>query len=157
MLDDGNTTTENYTAGLLATRVTVDGGANEAFSIVTQLYSAGVFQSQTIVYDNGTGLILGSDLANVINQTNGVSDAIAGKGGADIFVFAVGGGADRVLDFSQAQGDQLDLTAFGVDEVSDITSHTQVGANLILNFGGGDTVQINGITFAALTNADLVA
>jgi ELWxxDGT repeat protein len=156
VFDDGNTATENYTAGLLATRVTVDGGANEAFSIVTQLYSSGVFQSQTIVYDNGTGIILGADAANTIQQTSGINDAIIGKGGADVFVFAVGGGADRVLDFSQAQGDQLDLTAFGVDEVLDISSYTQVGANLILNFGGGDTVQINGITFAALTNADLV-
>ena len=156
VFDDGNTATENYTAGLLATRVTVDGGANEAFSIVTQLYSSGVFQSQTIVYDNGTGIILGADAANTIQQTSGINDAIIGKCGADVFVFAVGGGADRVLDFSQAQGDQFDLTAFGVDEVLDISSYTQVGANLILNFGGGDTVQINGITFAALTSADLV-
>lgn len=156
VLDNDNEITESYTAGLLTTRVTEDGGANESFTTATQHFAAGVFQWQSTIYDNGTGFIQGSSAANTISQNNGISDAIVGGGGADVFVFSIGGGADRVLDFSQAQGDKLDLRAFGVDDVSEITSYTQVGANLIMNFGGGDTVQVNAITYAALTNADLV-
>lgn len=156
-LNNFNTVTETYSGGVLALRVTADGGDNEAFTSATQHFAAGVFQWQSTIYDNGTGFIQGSSSANVLNQNDGINDAMAGGGGADTFVFAVGGGADRVLDFSQAQGDKLDLRVFAVNDVSDIESYTQLGANLRLNFGGGDTVQINNITYAALTNADLVA
>lgn len=156
VLDNDNEITETYSGGLLATHLTTDGGANEAFTWSRQQYTAGVFQWQSVVYDNATGLIQGGSGANSITQNNAIKDSIYGNGGADVFVFAVGGGADRVLDFSKAQGDKLDLRALGVDQVSEITSYTQAGAHLIMNFGGGDTLQVNNLTYAALTNADLL-
>ena len=75
-------------------------------------------------------------------------------GGSDLVLAS---GADRVLDFVQGE-DKLDLTAFGISTKADIESEASIddsGPHLILDFGGGDTVQINGLDFFDLTNGDL--
>ena len=56
--------------------------------------------------------ITGSDGDNVIDGGGG-ADLIEGAGGADTFVFnmdtAQAGNTDRILDFSAAEGDMLDV------------------------------------------------
>jgi len=64
----------------------------------------------------GADTIAGSSLANALNGEAG-KDTMSGLGGADRFVFtaashsAVGANADRITDFSHAQGDRIDLSA----------------------------------------------
>jgi hypothetical protein len=62
------------------------------------------------------------------------------------------------LDFTQGE-DQLDLTAFGVSTTADIVTEAvsidASGPHLIIDFGGGDTVQINNLVFADLSDGDL--
>jgi VCBS repeat-containing protein len=135
--DDDNTTTSSYSGGVITSRVTTDtGGANEAWSSITTTFDAsGAFDHVYHEYDNGTGIIQGSASGNTLT-----------------------GGVDRVLDFVQGE-DQLDLTAFGVSTTAEIQSTATAiddsGPQLILDFGGGDTVQINGLDFVDLTNGDL--
>ena len=45
-------------------------------------------------------------------------DVLTGGAGRDVFVFAAGGGRDRVTDFGA--GDVLDLTGFGLESFDTI-------------------------------------
>lgn len=71
------------------------------------------------------------------------NDALRGDLGADIFVFTNGGGADRVVDFQNNVdtlwlGGNLGLTTLS----SALAKATQVGVNVVFNFGDGDTFTI---------------
>jgi Ca2+-binding RTX toxin-like protein len=65
-------------------------------------------------------IIIGNASANVLNGWAG-KDTLTGGGGADTFTFsqtshsAVGANADRITDFSHAQGDRIDLSAIDAD------------------------------------------
>ncbi|MGK9171338.1 M10 family metallopeptidase C-terminal domain-containing protein [Inquilinus limosus] len=68
----------------------------------------------------GADSLTGDGLANVLNGWAG-KDQLTGGGGADRFTFhavthsAVGDAADRVADFSHAQGDRIDLSVIDAD------------------------------------------
>ena len=159
-MDDGNVVTENYSGGLITDRTTVDGGANDTFTTVTQIYSAGTFQYQAIAYDNATGLIVGTGAGNVITESQGYADAIVGKGGADVFVFDTGMTADRIVDFQDGL-DLLDFTAMGIGSLSDLTNAgatvSQVGSDVVINFGAGDALTLKNFALANFGDADLMA
>ena len=72
------------------------------------------------------------------------NDTISGGAGADIFHSFSGAGLDRILDFNAAEGDRVQL-ATG-------TSYTvsQVGADTVVDLGGGDTVVLVGVQMSAL-------
>ncbi len=159
--DIGNVTTDTYTGGVLQSRVTEDaGGTNDPWSTITNTYVGGVFSSVYHQYDNGGGMVQGSANGDKIGGATGYNDALIGNGGADTFVFSVGGGNDRALDFNRGQGDLLDLRQFGIATVDDLeaaaVSITQSGANLVVNLGGGDSIQINGQSMATLMDSDFV-
>ncbi|MGF6226156.1 Ca2+-binding RTX toxin-like protein [Inquilinus ginsengisoli] len=65
-------------------------------------------------------IIIGNASANVLNGWAG-KDTLTGGGGADTFTFSqtnhsvVGANADRITDFSHAQGDRIDLSAIDAD------------------------------------------
>ena len=158
--DDGNTTTEIYAGGIIQSRVTVDGAGDpeSPWSSITNTFdAAGALTTTYHQYDAGTGLMQGSNAANTLQGALSYHDALIGNGGADTFVFSVGGGVDRVLDFSQAQGDKLDLTAFGIDGKTDFTTYVQTSNALIVDLGNGDVMQLNNMTYAALNTADFIA
>jgi hypothetical protein len=158
--DDGNTTTEIYAGGIIQSRVTVDGAGDpeSPWSSITNTFdAAGALATTYHQYDAGTGIMQGSNAANTLKGALGYHDALIGNGGADTFVFSVGGGVDRVLDFSQAQGDKLDLTAFGINDKTDFTAYVQTSNALIVDLGNGDVMQLNNMTYAALNTADFIA
>lgn len=67
---------------------------------------------------SGTDALFGDGGADTL--TGGTAaDKLSGGLGADIFVFAAGDGADRILDFSLAQ-DRIDLTAFDLGGFGDV-------------------------------------
>ncbi len=79
------------------------------------------------------------------------NDSLTGGSGADDFVFSLGGGADRVTDFSVAQKDQLLLddalwtgTRSAEQVVSSFASVTAQG--VLFNFGSGGTLLLQGLT-----------
>ncbi len=158
LMDDGNTVTEDYSGGLLSLRVTTDGGANDAFTTVTQNYLAGVFTYQSNINDNGTGLIIGSAAGTTISQNNAINDAIFGNGGADVFTFNVGMGQDRIFDFANGV-DLLDPTALNIGAVADIAGNggtvVQSGADLVITLGT-DTLTLKNFQIANLDDGDFV-
>ena len=82
------------------------------------------------------------------------ADRLAGNAGADQFVFRPGEGADTITDFSIAQNDRLKLD----DAIwgGGLTAAQIVGqfaslqaAGVVLDFGGGQTVTLAGLTSTA--------
>ena len=114
-------------------------------NLATGTGSGGEAQGDTYVgIENVTGStvadeITGSALANVLNGWAG-QDVLRGGGGADRFVFSAAsdsavGKADRITDFSHAQGDRIDLSA--------IDANTTAAGNQAFSFigSGGFTHQ----------------
>ena len=86
---------------------------------------------------------LNGGLGNDILSGGLGNDALRGHLGTDIFVFTNGGGADRVVDFQNNTdtlwlGCNLGLTTLS----SALAKATQVGLNVVFNFGDGDTFTI---------------
>jgi Ca2+-binding RTX toxin-like protein len=72
------------------------------------------------------------------------ADTITGGSGADTFHSFQDAGLDRVKDFSQVQGDRVLLdpgTTFSV---------SQVGADTVIDFGGGNQMILEGVALATL-------
>jgi hypothetical protein len=100
--------------------------------------------------------LLGNDGVNRLEGGAG-NDTLTGRGGNDLFVFGAGFGADTITDFAgagAAVGDRIALSV-GPDfdtfsEVNDVAS--VVGGNTVLDFGGGNTITLTGVTTALHEN-----
>lgn len=66
-------------------------------------------------------------------------DGMTGGGGADTFVIRPGDGVDRIADFNIGAGDRV--LAFGFTAAPAISDE---GNDLLLDFGGGQTVRLSG-------------
>ena len=86
------------------------------------------------------------------------TDTLTGGTGADTFFYATGDAADTVTDFSHADGDQVDLTAdTSVHTFFQVSSRAhQVGADTVIDFGGGDTMTLKNVAKATLVAGDFV-
>jgi glucose/arabinose dehydrogenase len=87
-------------------------------------------------------------------------DTMTGGAGNDRFVVAPGTGADLITDFAAGAGsdDSIDLTAFaGIHELSDVLARTtQLGADALIDLGGGDTVTLQRVQKSGLHADDFV-
>ncbi|HEX5499617.1 MAG TPA: VCBS repeat-containing protein, partial [Thermomicrobiales bacterium] len=85
-------------------------------------------------------------------------DTFTGGAGNDRFVYARGGGADTITDFTAGAGtdDDVDLTAFtNIHSLGAVLSRaTESNGNTALNFGNGDTLTLDGVTKASLSADD---
>ncbi len=87
------------------------------------------------------------------------NDTAAGGGGNDRFFFSVGNDADTITDFSAgaAVGDVLKFFGFGtaLDSFAEVVAaSTQVGGDVVINLGGGDSVTLKSLTLATLNAND---
>lgn len=113
--------------------------------------------NDTITGSNGNDQLFGNGGNDRLSGGAG-NDALNGGIGADTFVYAIGGGADIIGDFVQADADKIDLTGVpGVSTLADIqTLATQQGSNTVINFGNGDTLTLLNVTLSNLTAADFI-
>ena len=96
---------------------------------------------------NGTGTsgdntLIGNDGDNILTGGKG-HDTLTGGVGADIFVFAKASGADVVTDFSVADNDTLDVSAYHAQSTAVIH---QVGSDTSIDLGGGNVITLTGVT-----------
>jgi Ca2+-binding RTX toxin-like protein/20S proteasome alpha/beta subunit len=85
------------------------------------------------------------------------NDTLTGGPGSDTFHFAPGCAADTITDFSHAEGDKIDLTAFlNVGSLGDVVARASLlgTTDTFINFGGGDTLTLRNITPGALAASD---
>jgi Tol biopolymer transport system component len=172
---NGNTQIVYYGA---ATGVTVDladtssGGTGTAKSTVADAAGVGhdtIYGGVNAVRGSSSGDILsGNSSANILDGQGG-NDVLDGRGGndlliggtgADTFVYAVGGGIDRIADFNRGEGDRIDLTGVpGVYSLADIlalATSANEGANTRITFGEGDSLTLSGVSLASLVASDFV-
>ncbi|MBL8574911.1 MAG: calcium-binding protein [Hyphomicrobiaceae bacterium] len=109
---------------------------------------------ENLIGGTGNDTLTGNTGANLLDGGAG-NDTLAGGTGADSFVFATGYGVDLVTDFANdIDTILLDDALWGGTPLSVAqvlaTYATDVGANAVLNFGGGLTLTINNATVAQL-------
>ncbi|KQV70201.1 family 16 glycosylhydrolase [Rhizobium sp. Root1220] len=110
--------------------LTVTGNGRYAFGNSADNIISGASGSQTI--DGGAG-----------------NDVLIGGGGADTFLFTRGNGSDLIVDFSR--DDTIRLNGYGLTSFDQVLKHaTQVGANLRLDLGGGESLVLANKTAADL-------
>ncbi|EGF93679.1 hemolysin-type calcium-binding repeat 2 copies family protein [Asticcacaulis biprosthecium C19] len=129
-------------------------GTDTVFSSVT--YSL-LGRAVEVLNLTGSGNInaTGNSLNNALMGNSGNNrldggvgnDTLTGGLGSDVFVFLNGTWKDTVTDFSAAQNDSIDLHAI-TNGVANNGMVTQVGGNVLINLGGGNTITVLGATQA---------
>lgn len=139
--------------------VTVDDGGNTGSggsSIDTQFVEFSVSGVVDIKGTTENDLIVGSDISEQITGFEG-NDILTGGAGDDMFIYDSGHGADVINDFGNG-ADVLDLSEVnGMASFTDVMSTaTQVGADTVFDFGGGDRITLIGVSIATLEEQDFL-
>ena len=129
---------------------------------------AGTAGSDTLIGDAGANVMLGGAGGDTLiggggddRITGGVGDdVLTGGAGDDLFVFRDGDGADTITDFTAGAASEDVLNLFGVSRLGGFAAvqniASQVGADTLLDFGGGDTITLLGVDLAALHPDDFL-
>jgi Ca2+-binding RTX toxin-like protein len=109
-------------------------------------------------------LVTGNAIGNVLlggagNDTldGGVGkDILWGQAGADTFMIRKGTGLDIIADFTPGT-DRLDVRDYGFKTTAALTARmTQVGADISVDLGGGDSLILMGVKVTSLGVTDLL-
>ncbi|GKQ54703.1 calcium-binding protein [Bradyrhizobium sp. Ce-3] len=98
---------------------------------------------------------------DVITGSAGNDQIILGAGD-DTYVFKPGAGSDVIADFVAGAGtdDEIDLRAFKAAGIHDLTAvlalATPVGADTVIDFGGGNVLTLDNVTKTDLSNDDFI-
>lgn len=109
------------------------------------------------VVDGGGGndRVIGGNGADTLDGGSG-SDRYNGGLGADTLIFEVDGVSDKINDFEDGL-DMIDVSAFGVTDIDAIIgSGQQLGLDLVLDFGGGDTITIEDTQLSQIGADDFI-
>ena len=125
-----------------------DSNAAVAVNLAAGIASGGTAQGDVLISienvngSNFNDTLTGSSVANVLRGLAG-RDTLTGGGGADSFVYAatgdsaVGANADRITDFSHAQGDRIDLSLIDANGgVLGNAAFTFIGSGLYTGVAG---------------------
>jgi hypothetical protein len=123
---------------------------------------------ETVAVVGGAGVLIalggtGNDSitggpANDVIDGGGGDNFLLGNGGADTFIVEPTAGTTYINDFSDDQGDRIDLAPFvGLHTLADVLAQaTQSGPNTVISFGGGSTITLSNVTKANLTASDFI-
>ena len=110
-------------------------------------------------------MLIGTNAADVLDAGAG-NDIIIGLGGTDQltggvgndrFVFSTGSGADRIVDFTAGVGtdDVIELRGFGIHDMVELRAHAaQIGGNVVIDLGHGDSITLEHVDLANLSADD---
>lgn len=83
-----------------------------------------------------------------------------GNFNADTFIFADGHGMDVISDFEATNdSEKVDLSAVSaIVSFADLAANhaTQVGGDVVIDTGGGNSITLSGVTLADLDQADFL-
>ncbi len=123
--------------------ITLDGTNNSlVLKGAANIDGVGNGKGDSLTGNTGANHLTGGAGADTLDGGAG-NDTLTGGAGADVFHFTPGSGADVILDFGVGGHDVLDISAYlkmGLHPV-----FHDVGANLGLVFGNGDTIVLMGV------------
>ncbi len=124
-----------------------DDGETVHGGVTTRSIIHGGLGADTIVGGGGADFIAGG----------GGNDTITGGLGADVFMMSSNAGAATITDFSDAQGDKIDLSAFGTfHSLSDVLAvATQVNSDTVITIGSR-SLTLDNVQLSSLTDADFI-
>ena len=84
-------------------------------------------------------------------------DILTGGAGNDHFVFGPGSGSDIdvIPDFTSG-GDDIDLSAFNLTSINDLTIANDGNGNAMVTLASGDQIVLVGVDQGTLTDADFI-
>lgn len=125
--------------------------------------------NDTLAGDNGNNRIEGGIGADILQALDGAdillgetgNDTMTGGAGNDAFWYISGDGADRITDFTAgaASDDVIRLFGFGapVNTFAEVLAlSSQVGSDVVINFGGGNSITLANVTLGSLHADDFV-
>jgi Ca2+-binding RTX toxin-like protein len=158
---------ENNTVALAAGTHVVDGGggtntvsyANAASGVHVSLALQGQAQSTGVGTDTLSNFqaLIGSAFNDALEGSGTGPTTLTGGLGADTFVVSLPSESVTITDFSDAQGDKIDLSHLGLFiHASDVLSHTsQVGSDTVITFGG-DSLTLKNVAVGSLAASDFI-
>ncbi len=134
-----------YTSGNIA-------GGDTLYSI--EAVTGGDY-NDTLSGDSGNNTLIGNGGNDFLNGGKG-ADILRGGDGSDIFLFQ--SGADVIEDFGTTTGDRVDIRSFtSITNLSQLQAfHTQVGADSVFNFGSGNILTMQNVTWAQFSSNDFI-
>ena len=152
-------------------------GGNGALNILVgdacQMFEYGIGGNDVLIAGNGPGLnnMFGDASVFMSGHTRGGNDTLISgnavdnmwgdggtitgtnvKTGADTFVFLQGNNADTIRDFRQTDHDQIDVSAYGFNDITDLAI-SDLGSDTLIDFGGGNRVTLVGFADPSLLSA----
>lgn len=106
----------------------------------------------------GDDQLFGGTGADTLKGGEG-NDTLSGGANADLFEFESGTGDDVINGFSSAQADKIFLKGFGAafDDFADVqAAASQVGADVVIDLGGGNSLTLVNINLGDLNAADFL-
>lgn len=110
-------------------------------------------------FGNGLDNIIKGNAGNNLLNGQGGNDVLSGGGGHDMFIIAKGEGNDVITDFgtSTAEADRIRLDGFSFGSFADVAATMrQVGTNVSMDLGNGQTLTLQNTTVGALSAANFV-
>lgn len=83
------------------------------------------------------------------------NDTLSGGAGADEFVFSLTDGADLVTDFTAADSLKFSGLITGTTIAQVMATASQIGSNVVFDFGAGNKVTLRDVTLSDLVNITL--
>ncbi|MBL8575750.1 MAG: VCBS domain-containing protein [Mesorhizobium sp.] len=122
----------------------------------------GNWQDNGYYGDDGDDLLIGGTGYEWLDGGDGDDTLDGGRGddwmrggaGADTFVFGPGSGQDQIDDFSLAEGDLIDLKAFGYANLASLGALIAWnGSDTVISFNAQDSLTISGINLTGAPEA----
>lgn len=111
------------------------------------LYGDGQYQ-KGYVHGGDDTLVSGSGNDTMWGDVATANDGGPITGGADVFEFMTGSGKDTIMDFRPAEGDRIDLTAYGVTNANSVQSllvfDTANASAPVIRMSDGSSITLDG-------------
>ena len=109
-----------------------------------------------VITGNAIGNVLLGGAGNDTLDGGAGQDILYGEAGADTFLIRKGTGIDIIADFTPGT-DHLDVRDYGFKTTGALmTRMTQVGTDISVDLGGGDSVILMGVKMTSLGSTDLL-